>query len=113
MTVELVCKLCSYAKTLHGEGTPYGDNYCYQPFGFDWHSQFADKLARTGAQANVSVQQHIVHNWGGPDVTAGASADGHHVVVSGGWYLLRPRILLTTDPFCIGKLYCFECRTTF
>ena len=26
-------------------------------------------------------------------------------------YLLRPIILLTADPFCIGILYCFECRS--
>ena len=28
-------------------------------------------------------------------------------------YYLRPMILLATDPFCIGILYCFECRSRF
>jgi hexosaminidase len=61
-----------------------------------WHDYWA-----AANQSGVKVQKHIVHNWGGPDISVGASADGHQVVVSGGWYLdndLPWEAMYTLDP---------------
>lgn len=47
-----------------------------------WHDLWA-----AARQAGAKVGYHIVHNWGGQSVTAGATADGFPVVVSAGYYL--------------------------
>lgn len=61
-----------------------------------WHDYWA-----AAKSAGVSVPNHIVQNWGGAEITTGASADGHRVVVSGGWYLDNAQpweAMYTIDP---------------
>ena len=48
-----------------------------------WH----DLWLAANASGAKNLSRHIVQNWGGAEVTVGATADGHPVVVSGGYYL--------------------------
>ena len=48
-----------------------------------WH----DLWLAANASGAKNLPRHIVQNWGGAEVTVGATADGHPVVVSGGYYL--------------------------